>query len=229
MKKFIASLLVVIVTTAALAQSKKNVSISFKNNYDDVYHLSLIIYTPDGKNEIRVSNVQPGQVKQYSYPEGSEIFIADWKQEAYAMQGNDIKATGIKPFIVLTETDNKKEILLKNVSVLRNVKTTITKPNADSALGTWVIDLQPTPASEAYLKDFKFTKIDSTRFDGEFYGYPFSGGFLNTSWDKIYFAFTTQDQSSTYYHAGYIEGNNVYGITLNEQREFVLPWRGKRK
>lgn len=100
---------------------------------------------------------------------------------------------------------------------------------ADSVLGTWVIDLRPTPDSEPYLKDFKFTKIEGKQFDGEFYGYPFQGGFLNTDWEKIYFAFTTADQSGTYFHSGYIEGDNVFGITLNENRKLVLPWKGERK
>ena len=105
----------------------------------------------------------------------------------------------------------------------------ITKPVADSVLGTWIIDLRPTPDSESYLKEFKVTKIDGKNFDGEFYGYPFGGGFLNIDWDKIYFAFTTSDQSSTYFHSGYIEGNKVFGITLNEIRKFAMPWRGEKK
>lgn len=102
---------------------------------------------------------------------------------------------------------------------------------ADSSqiLGTWTIDLRPTPNSEAYLKEFKFTKITGKTFDGEFYGYPFNGGFLNTDWDKIYFAFTTSDQSGTYYHSGSIDGDKIVGITLNENRQFVLPWSGYRK
>jgi hypothetical protein len=108
-------------------------------------------------------------------------------------------------------------------------KTTTAKPVAANALGTWVIDLRPGPASKPYLKDFKFTKIDSTRFNGEFYGYPFTGGFINTSWDKIYFAFTTQDQSGTYFHSGYIDGNRVVGMSLNESREMLIPWRGQKK
>lgn len=108
-------------------------------------------------------------------------------------------------------------------------KISAPKPVADSALGIWIIDLRPTPESEPYLKEFKFTKIEGKNFDGEFYGYPFGGGFLNVDWDKIYFAFTTSDQSSTYFHSGYIEGDKVYGITLNESRKFVLPWRGQRK
>lgn len=104
-----------------------------------------------------------------------------------------------------------------------------TRPVADSVLGTWIIDLRPTPESAPYLKEFKFTRIDGKKFDGEFYGYPFTGGFLNTEWDKVYFAFTTQDQSGTYYHSGFVEGNKVTGITLNENREFVLPWKGQKK
>jgi hypothetical protein len=229
MKKIITFLVAVLFMTIGFAQNKKNITIQFKNNYNDVYHLSLIVYLPDGKGETRVSDVKPGEEKQYTYPEGTEIFIANWQQEAYAMKGNDIKSSGAKPYIVLKATDDKKQILLKEVSVLPNNKTTTAKPNAIDALGTWIIDLRPAPEAEPYLKDFKFTKIDGNKFDGEFYGYPFSGGFLNTSWDKIYFAFTTQDQNSTYYHSGYIEGNKVFGITLNEVREFVLPWNGERK
>lgn len=101
--------------------------------------------------------------------------------------------------------------------------------NTDSLLGTWVIDLRPTPASKPSLKDFKFTKINGKEFSGEFYGYPFTGGFLNLDLDKIYFAFTTADQSGTYFHSGYIEWNKVFGLSLNKNRKFVLPWKGERK
>ena len=101
--------------------------------------------------------------------------------------------------------------------------------NAGSITGTYIIDLRPTPSSEPYLKEFKFTKVEGKKFDGEFYGYPFTGGLLNLDWGKIYFAFTTQDQSGIYYHSGYVEGNKVFGITLNEARGLVLPWTGERK
>lgn len=116
-------------------------------------------------------------------------------------------------------------LLILSVHTIAQTKS---KVELDSIVGTFIIDLRPTPASEPYLKPFKFTKIEGKRFDGEFYGYPFSGGFLNTDWNKIYFAFTTADQSGTYYHSGYIEGNKVFGITLNEARGFVLPWKGER-
>lgn len=94
------------------ASAQDNISISFSNDYKDVYHLSLIIYTPEGKIQTRVSNLNPGQIKSYSLPLNTEIFIADWKQEAFAMKGNDIKSTGVKPYIVLKESDAQRVIAL---------------------------------------------------------------------------------------------------------------------
>jgi hypothetical protein len=227
MKKNIFLAAALLITLSSLGQ--KGITITFKNNYSDVYHLSLVIYLPDGKSETRVSNIIPGGLKQYSYPERTKIFILNWKQEALAMKGNDVKSTGILPLITLKKADDKRQILLTELIIPDSVKNTIVKPNANDLLGTWVIDLRPTPTSDSYLKNFKIIKIDSTRFDGEFYGYPFTGGFLNINWDKVYFGFTTQDQSGTYFHTGYIEGNQLFGTTLNESREFLLPWKGDRK
>lgn len=96
---------------SAFAQDE--VKISFKNDYEDVYHLSLIFYLPDGKGQTRVSNLKPHEVKTYTLPAGTEIFVADYKQEAFAMKGNDIKATGVKPKFVLDGED--KEIKLSTL------------------------------------------------------------------------------------------------------------------
>jgi len=92
------------------AKAQENSSISFSNDCKDVYHLSLIIYTPDGKIQTRVSNLNPGQVKSYTLPDNSEIFIADWKQEAYAMKGNDPKSIGAKPAFIIK--DSRKPLLV---------------------------------------------------------------------------------------------------------------------
>lgn len=109
------------------------------------------------------------------------------------------------------------------------VSQIIGRSTTDSVAGIYIIDLRPTPNSEPYLKEFKILKPDGTKFDGEFYGYPFTGGFLNLAWEKVYFGFTTKDQSGTYYHSGCIEGNTVSGITLHEARGFVIPWKGVKK
>lgn len=109
--KAIATILALFLQVAAYAQ--QNASISFKNDYADVYHLSLIIYTPDGTNQTRVGNINPGDTKTYSLPVGTEIYVADNKQEAFAMKGNDIKATGLKPtFVVAAE----KSIILSSLA-----------------------------------------------------------------------------------------------------------------
>jgi hypothetical protein len=115
MKKIICLFVVTVCTTIVMAQSKK-VNISFKNDYEDVFHLALVIYTPDGKGITRVSNVEPKAIKEYRFDEGTEIYIADWRQEAFAMKGNDIKKSNAKPYIVLKQADNNKEILLSTTA-----------------------------------------------------------------------------------------------------------------
>ena len=98
-----------------LTRAEIKPEISFSNDYKDVYHLSLIIYTPDGKIQTRVSNLNPAQIKSYSLPVNTEIFIADWKQEAFAMKGNDIKATGVKPYLIVKESDANRVIKLSSI------------------------------------------------------------------------------------------------------------------
>ena len=94
---------------------QENINISFSNDYKETYHLSLIIYTPDGKIQTRASDLAPNQIKSYSLPVNTEIFIADLKQEAFAMKGNNIKATGVKPYIVLKDSDAKRVVMLSSL------------------------------------------------------------------------------------------------------------------
>jgi hypothetical protein len=98
MKKRLTFLLLLIAT---ISYGQNTITISFSNDSKAVYHLALIIYTPDGKIQTRVSNLTPDETKSYSLPINTEIFIADSKQESFAMKGNDIKVTGIKPYIIL--------------------------------------------------------------------------------------------------------------------------------
>ena len=113
MKKLACILSLLLFAFSATAQ--ENIPISFSNDTKDVYHLSLIIYTPDGKMQTRVSNLAPNEIKSYSLPANTEIYIADNKQEAFAMKGNDIKSTGVKPFIILKESDAKRVVLLRSL------------------------------------------------------------------------------------------------------------------
>ena len=118
MKKITFLLTLFLVTFSVQAQ--ENVNIRFSNDFNEVYHLSLIIYTPDGKIQTRVSDLSPDQVKSYDLPVNTEIFIADSKQEAFAMKGNDIKSTGVKPFIVLSVPDSKRIVKLSSIEQREN-------------------------------------------------------------------------------------------------------------
>lgn len=114
MKKMI-PLLLLLFTAPLFTYGQDDISISFKNDLKAVCHLSLIIYTPDGKIQTRVSNLSPDEIKSYSLPTNTEIYIADLNQEAFAMKGKDIKSTGVKPYIVVKDSDDNRVIKLSSM------------------------------------------------------------------------------------------------------------------
>lgn len=93
--------------------------------------------------------------------------------------------------------------------------------------GTWIIDLRPSAEDEAYLKEFVIESIEGKTFSGEFYGSRFEGGLINSNWDRLYFAFTTEDESNVYHHSGYVLDGMVHGLTHCPNRDFVAPWTGQ--
>ena len=98
-----------------------------------------------------------------------------------------------------------------------------------SLIGTWVIDLRPSPNAEAYLKDFTIKSFEAKTLKGIFYDTPFANGRIHTAWGKLYFAFTTADGSGTYFHSVSLENGKLSGISFSENRQFVMPWTGTRK
>ncbi len=148
-----------------------------------------------------------------------------------------------KTVIVFSNTDatNINELREKFVLAVLNQPISLpavgkaeSSPQADSKnlsrfAGTWQIDLRPTPDAEPYLKDFVISNISEKNFSGVFYGTSFEGGKFNGNWERIYFAFETGDQDSAYYHSGYIEGDEIHGISYSPNRKFVSPWSGKKK
>ena len=93
-------------------------------------------------------------------------------------------------------------------------------------IGNWTIDLRPSPDAEGYFQNFEITAINERVIEGTFYGSPISNGLINTSWDRLYFAFSTSDGTHNYYHSGYLENGRVYGISYCPGREFTAPWNG---
>ena len=119
--------------------------------------------------------------------------------------------------------------------MLKLVKTPTTASSAskDSLIqaltGTWEIDLRPSPNAAPYLKEFVVTSYSDGSLHGVFYDTVFSEGKINTAWGKIYFAFTTADQSGTYYHNGYLSDGKLYGMSYSTGRGFVIPWFSVQK
>jgi amidase len=95
--------------------AQSEVSISFQNDAPGTSHLSLIIFTPDGKGQTRVGDLKMDETKTYSWPEGTEVFVATLEQETYAMKGNDIKKSSAKPYLTLQATDNQRVIKLSEL------------------------------------------------------------------------------------------------------------------
>lgn len=117
--KLLITLLILLAQASAYGQ--QNVTITFENDYPDAYRLALIIYTPDGKNQTRVGDLQPRQTKSYTLPAGTEVYVADWKQEAFAMKGNDIKATGLAPTYILSGSKPRLKVALTTIGTSANV------------------------------------------------------------------------------------------------------------
>jgi hypothetical protein len=101
--------------------------------------------------------------------------------------------------------------------------------NPDSILGSWEIDLRPSPEADPYVQEFQVTGVTGNTFQGYFYGSPLREAKLNRNWDRIYFAFTTSDQNHDYYHSGYLLDGKLYGVSYCPGREFVQPWTGVAK
>jgi hypothetical protein len=96
-------------------------------------------------------------------------------------------------------------------------------------VGTWELDLRPSPESDVYKKDFDITGFSDGKLKGVYYGTEFNNGKINTAWGKIYFSFSTADQSGAYHHAGYIDSGKMYGTSRSDGRDFMIPWFGEKK
>ena len=101
-------------------------------------------------------------------------------------------------------------------------------PDASDLLGTWEVDLRPTPDAEPYTQEFVVTSVEGDSLEGTFYGAPIESGRVNTAWGRVEFAFVTADGSGPYNHAGRLDGGRIEGSTYSIGRGFLLPWRASR-
>ena len=96
-------------------------------------------------------------------------------------------------------------------------------------LGTWTVDLRPTPSSDPYYRDFIVSAVDGNTFTGTFYDTPVSQGRINTDWGKLRIAFVTTDGSGPYNHSAVLEGATLEGLSNSTGRNFLSYWSAVRE
>ena len=109
--------------------------------------------------------------------------------------------------------------------------TPATSPAAAGLVGTWTVDLRPTPDAPPYLKKLVITSVVGTRVEGSFYdGTPMQSGRVNTTAAPVpCLAFFTDPGDSPYQSSARQVGpDRLEGMTLSVGRGFVMPWTAVR-
>ncbi len=96
--------------------------------------------------------------------------------------------------------------------------------DANILLGTWQVDLRPTPDAEPYYQELVVTEVDGKTFQGTFYGTPLTEGRINTDWSTVRIAFVTADGSGPYNHSAVLVDGKLEGMTNSLGREFLSYW-----
>jgi hypothetical protein len=109
-----------------------------------------------------------------------------------------------------------------------NVKKNTTPVNANDLIGTWQVDLRPTPDAAPYYQDFVVTAVNGNSFTGTFYNSEIKQGKINTDWGAVSFAFVTSDGSGAYNTSGQLKNGKLEGSTHSLGRDFLMPWRAEK-
>ena len=102
-------------------------------------------------------------------------------------------------------------------------------PGPEELVGTWNVDLRPTPDAEPYLQQFVVSSVQGNGFEGAFYGTPVTEGRLNVDWGAVRFAFVTADGSGPYHHSGVLLDGRLEGTTHSLGRDFLAYWTATHK
>jgi len=103
------------------------------------------------------------------------------------------------------------------------------KPQPLELVGTWKVDLRPTPDADPYFQEFVVTKVEGKTFSGTFYGSPISQGRLNSDWGAVRIAFVTADGSGPYNHSAVLSGGRLEGLTNSTGRDFLSYWSASKQ
>jgi hypothetical protein len=114
--------------------------------------------------------------------------------------------------------------LLASPGVFATSAVSLENPSVDVLLGTWTVDLRPTPDAAPYTEEFVVTSINGKSFTGTFYGSEISQARINTDWGKLRIAFTTADGSGPYHHSAVLADGTLEGLSNSTGRDFLAYW-----
>ena len=101
-------------------------------------------------------------------------------------------------------------------------------PDPEVLVGSWMVDLRPSPDAPEYLQEFLVTGTADGRLEGMFYGSVIERGRINVDWGLVRFAFITRDNSGVYHTSGVLEGGRLEGTTHSLGRDFLSVWTAER-
>jgi hypothetical protein len=105
--KHLFTIALLLVTLIGYSQNSESIKFKFKNSSIFPKKLTLISYKPgDGGNGTQGFWMWPGGTKEFSFKEGTKLYMANQKQVDTVMGGNRIDNQ--KPFLVVNkETANQ--------------------------------------------------------------------------------------------------------------------------
>jgi hypothetical protein len=95
-------------------------------------------------------------------------------------------------------------------------------------IGTWKVDLRPTPNSVPYYQTFVIRSVKEGALQGRFYSTEIKEGRINKDWEHVHFAFTTSDGSGAYHTSGRLIKGRLEGTTHAVGRGFLSVWTAER-
>lgn len=104
-----------------------------------------------------------------------------------------------------------------------------TRPDASLLIGTWKVDLRPTPSSPPYFQEFVVTSVTGKSFAGSFYDTPIEQARINTDWGAVRIAFVTRDGSGDYNHSAVLSGTQLEGLSNSTGRNFLSYWSAEKQ
>ena len=120
-------------------------------------------------------------------------------------------------------------VLCAFLSACSMVSPTPATVDAEGLVGTWVVDLRPTPDAPPYYQELVVESVEGLTFAGRFYGTAVTEARINADWGTLRIAFVTEDGSGPYYHSAVLRGTTLEGLSNSTGRDFLRYWSAARQ